>query len=533
MNPNQQTKSRRVFILSLVFVFLAVSVIFLVVTMINQAETNKLKRVEIDISEKSLVQSEQYLITYKINRITSDLRFVYDTMSFYFSNDGDYSNIERLWKAYSTTRTVYDQIRFLDLDGNEVIRVDYAPEGSYAIPPEQLQNKSDRYYFQQAIQLEQGQIYISPADLNVENGAIELPINPVVRLATPLFDQNGVKQGIVVLNYSASDILSQIASIAGSSYGYMFLLNSDGYWLYNSKDPYRDWAFSYDPDSPVKFPNYFPDEWETIHAGESGSFSTENGHFCYSTVAVSEQHMINNQGSMLSCDIGNWYIISYIPTPKNAGVYPSNALFDLASDSLEKYAPMYAILLLFSVVLATYITISKSKSSQVKYFSEYDTMTGAYNRRSGIERLTQVNKNLKKSNCLASICFIDVNGLKQVNDTLGHEAGDALLTAVSSAIRTQIRSEDFLIRLGGDEFLIVYSGIGEDEAEQAWQRILAALDIINQTENRRYLISVSHGIMALQCSRDEMLDDLLHMADVKMYEEKVKIKASVQILREQ
>ena len=243
--------------------------------------------------------------------------------------------------------------------------------------------------------------------------------------------------------------------------------------------------------------------------------------------------MINNQGSMLSCEIGNWYIISYIPTPKNAGVYPSNALIDLASDSLNKYAPMYAILLAFSVVLAFYITISKTKSSQVKYFSEYDTMTGAYNRRSGIERLSQIHKNLKKTNCLASICFIDVNGLKQVNDTLGHEAGDALLTAVSSAIHEQIRSDDFLVRLGGDEFLIVYSGIGEDEAEQAWQRILAALEAINQTENRKYLISVSHGIMSLQCSRDVMLDDLLHMADVKMYEEKVKIKANVQILREQ
>ena len=501
--------------------------------MIIQSNSNKLKRTEIDISEKSLVQSEQFLITYKINRITSDLRFIYDTMSFSFSSDDDYSNLERLWKSYSTERTVYNQMRFLDLDGNEVVRVDYAPEGAYAIPPEQLQNKSDRYYFQQAIQLEQGQIYISPADLNVENGAIELPINPVIRFATPLFDQNGVKQGIVVLNYSASDILSQIAILADRSNGYMFLLNSDGYWLYNSKDPYREWAFSYDPDSPVKFPNYFPDEWETILANDSGSFTTENGHFCYSTVPVSEQHMINNQGAMLSCEIGNWYMISYIPTPKNDGVYPSSALLDLASESLHKYAPMYAILLAFSAVLAFYITISKSKSSQVKYFSEYDTMTGAFNRRSGIERLSQVNKNLKKTNCLASICFVDVNGLKQVNDTLGHEAGDALLTAVSSAIRAQIRSEDFLIRLGGDEFLIVYSGIGADEAEQAWQRILAALETINQTENRKYLISVSHGIMALQCSRDVMLDDLLHMADVKMYEEKVKIKASVRILREQ
>ena len=500
--------------------------------MVDQSNANKLKRVEIDVSEESLVQSEEFFLNYKFNRLTSDLRFVYDTLYFQFPNDNDYSSIEKLWKSYSDTRVVYDQIRFLDLDGNEVIRVDYSPEGAYAIPKDQLQNKSDRYYFQQTVQLDQGQMYVSPADLNTENGAIELPINPVIRLATPFIDQIGVKRGIVVLNYSASDVLYQIASLADSSNGYMYLLNNDGYCLFNSKDPYRDWAFSYDSDSPVKFPNYFPDEWKTIQAGSSGSFSTDNGHFCYATVAVSEQHMTDNQGAMLSCDIGNWYIISYIPTPKNGGIYPSNALFDLASESLKKYAPMYALLLAFSGVLALFITISKSKSNLVKYFSEFDTMTGAYNRRSGIERLSQVYKNLKKTNCMASICFIDVNGLKQVNDTLGHEAGDALLTAVSSAIRAQIRSEDFLVRLGGDEFLIVYSGIGEGEAEQAWQRILVALEAINQTENRRYLVSVSHGIMALNCSGSMKLDDLLHMADVKMYEEKMKIKATVQILRE-
>ena len=141
---NQKTKSRRVFILSLVFVFLAVPVIFLVVTMVIQSNANKLKRVEIDVSEESLVRSEQFILNYKFNRITSDLQFVYDTLSFQFPNDNDYSSIEKLWKSYSDARTVYDQIRFLDLDGNEVIRVDYSSEGAYAIPKDQLQNKSDR-----------------------------------------------------------------------------------------------------------------------------------------------------------------------------------------------------------------------------------------------------------------------------------------------------------------------------------------------------------------------------------------------------
>lgn len=523
---------KKTFFLSFGLVFVAVTIIFLATTMLLQAEVNRVKRIEVDISERSLISSEEYLINYRINRLTSDLQFISDTLKQDFPADENYNEIEKLWFSYSNSRKVYDQIRFIDAEGNERIRVDYSNTGAIVIPQKDLQNKKDRYYFQQTIELDNDQIYISPLDLNVENGAIELPINPVIRFAKPFFDQNGVKKGIVILNYSAADILKQIASIASSSFGNIFFLNSDSYWLYNSHDAYTEWAFSYNPDSTVKFSSYFPKEWNLMSAGGSGTMVTENGYFCYITIPFDSIHTPDTAGSTVACEMGNSYIVSYIPAVSGAGTYPSSNIKNLAIASFQQYYPFYITILLFSAVLAGFITSSRTKSQQVKFFSEYDVMTNAYNRHAGIDKLSAMYRSLSKNSCNMSVCFIDVNGLKEVNDTLGHESGDELLTTVAKTISAHIRGNDFLIRLGGDEFLIVFQGIDESLAEAAWSRIVAEFDQINNTEQRKYLISVSHGIETLSCTLNQVLDNVLHQADAKMYDEKRRIKSNIQIIRE-
>ncbi len=525
------TNNKKTFLVSFFIILFTVSVLFMATTMIIKAESNKLKSVEIDVSERSLVDSEQYFITYKINRLISDLTFLRDTLSLNYPDNGDFSDLTALWLSYSNHRTVFDQIRFIDELGNEVVRVNYSDSGAYVTALEDLQNKSDRYYFTESISLDQNQVYMSPLDLNIENDAIELPIKPVIRLATPFFDSNGVKQGIVIVNYSANDILAQIASVATSSYGKIYFLNDDGYWLYNSGDPYTAWAFCYDEDSTVKFPNYFAKEWEIISGGGNGAIDNEDGYFCFTSIKVSDVSLSESKIKTVSCDVGNWYIVSYIPKSATSTVYPSSGIWDLTRQAFTEYYPFYIILFAFSLVLAGFVASSQEKSREVKFFSEFDAMTNAYNRRSGIDKLSSIYKNLSKFNCNTSICFLDVNGLKEVNDTLGHEAGDELIITVASVIRSNIRADDFLIRLGGDEFLIVFAGIDVDNAELVWNRIVAALDAINNSENRKYLISVSHGTESLSCAVVSPLDLVLHEADVKMYEEKRIIKSKIKIIR--
>ncbi len=523
---------KRIFFILFVVVFISISFIFLVITMLIHSDSDRIKRMEIDISGRSLIASEQYFITYRINRLTSDVQFISDTLEQNYPDDGDFSKIEILWSTYSDNRKIYDQIRYIDIQGNEVVRVNYSADGADVVPKDQLQNKKDRYYFQKASDLNRGQIYISPLDLNMENGAIELPIKPVIRLAEPIFDQNGAKKGIVILNYSASDILSQIAAIAANSFGVVSFLNADGYWLYNSVDGYKDWAFAYNPESTVKFPNYYPEEWESILAGGTGTLTTPNGYFAYAEISASTIQAFSLSELDLSNDIGNWYIVTFISNGTGVNNYPSNDLSSLALSTLRQYYFLYIAILLFSAVLAGLITSSRVKSRQVKYFSEYDVMTNAYNRHSGIDKLAEMYKALSKNNCSISVCFIDVNGLKEVNDALGHKAGDELIITVARIIRAHIRENDFIIRLGGDEFLIVFQGIDETIAENVWTRIVAEFDAINENEHRKYLISVSHGIKVLNCTLNQMLDNVLHQADIKMYDEKRQIKTDIRIIRD-
>lgn len=165
------------------------------------------------------------------------------------------------------------------------------------------------------------------------------------------------------------------------------------------------------------------------------------------------------------------------------------------------------------------------------YFNEliYDSLTKVYNRRSGLSKLSRMIQYDDRRQTTISLCFIDINGLKQVNDELGHRCGDELIVSSIDVIKKSIRDYDFIIRLGGDEFLIVFNGINEEVVENVWSRVVEAYEKINQEENRPYIISVSHGIVEHNTKERSELDNLIKEADEKMYLEKRKIKEELKI----
>ncbi len=131
--------------------------------------------------------------------------------------------------AFAQARQIYDQIRFIDAAGQEVIRINTGADGVSAIVPEdELQNKSGRYYFEDTMQLAPGELMISPLDLNVERGEIETPHKPVLRYGTPVV-VNGQTMGVVVTNILADNILDILAARDIPS----FLIDRDGYYLYH------------------------------------------------------------------------------------------------------------------------------------------------------------------------------------------------------------------------------------------------------------------------------------------------------------
>jgi len=133
--------------------------------------------------------------------------------------------------AFSRMRPHYYQIRYINQDGYEVVRVDSDGKTSWVVPVERLQFKKDRYYFIDAMRYEKGQCYVSPMDLNIEWGKIEIPHRPVVRVATPVFNSTGKKQGIVIINIFASYLIQQMQTMNIARGGSTYLVNKDGLYL--------------------------------------------------------------------------------------------------------------------------------------------------------------------------------------------------------------------------------------------------------------------------------------------------------------
>lgn len=105
----------------------------------------------------------------------------------------NYAVLERYMLNFAKVYTHYDQVRLLDALGQEQVRLNKLATGKFrAVNPALLQNKADRYYFTNAIDLPRDHTYISPIDLNVEFNQVELPHKPVIRFASPIYDQMSV-----------------------------------------------------------------------------------------------------------------------------------------------------------------------------------------------------------------------------------------------------------------------------------------------------------------------------------------------------
>ena len=170
------------------------------------------------------------------------------------------------------------------------------------------------------------------------------------------------------------------------------------------------------------------------------------------------------------------------------------------------------------VVSAREISDRKKMEERLRQMGMYDALTGLSNRASFEDAMWRAS--LPENSALI-VC--DVDGLKMVNDTMGHEAGDKYLVAVSAVIRNSFREEDLIARIGGDEFAILLSGPAALNASEAVRRLRAAIDLHNKA-NPDLSISLSIGFAS---TADTDRADLFKVADDAMYREKLHRRQSV------
>ncbi|HAG10516.1 MAG TPA: hypothetical protein DCK76_03830 [Desulfotomaculum sp.] len=162
------------------------------------------------------------------------------------------------------------------------------------------------------------------------------------------------------------------------------------------------------------------------------------------------------------------------------------------------------------------ITERKQMEEQLKYLSLHDNLTGLYNRTYFEQEMNRLQKGRFS---LIGIIVCDIDGLKFINDTQGHNAGDNLIISAAKAIRSSFRAEDMVARIGGDEFAVLLINCDSRTMENACRRIRQNITNHNKETSESYL-SVSIGY-AISIGEKVSVTDLFKEADNKMYKEKV------------
>ncbi len=191
--------------------------------------------------------------------------------------------LEEEYVRFSNSKGVYDQIRFLDEKGMEVIRINYNDGSPHLVPVEELQFKGNRYYFQETFRLQRPEVFVSPFDLNVEQGEIEQPHKPIIRFSAPVFDTNGEKRGVLIINYLGANMIEDFRKSFASSLGQAMLLQTEGYWLVGPSPEY-EWGFMFAEENGRSFKKEFPIAWQQILNEKTGQFQNANGLFTFATV---------------------------------------------------------------------------------------------------------------------------------------------------------------------------------------------------------------------------------------------------------
>ena len=218
---------------------------------------------------------------------------------------------ERFCIKFAQTTERYDQVRWLDERGQEKLRVNYRDRQAILIPPAELQDKSDRPYFRETIRLEKGEVYFSALDLNVEHGQIEKPIQPTLRIATPIFDAAGVRQGIIVLNYRADVLLERLREMRFSNDLEIHLLNQEGYWLLapNRSD---EWGWLLDRPNKTLIRANAP-LWRAMLIDDQGVFEDDDGIWSFERFNLADSALQERFGRITTISPITWRLLVRLP----------------------------------------------------------------------------------------------------------------------------------------------------------------------------------------------------------------------------
>jgi signal transduction histidine kinase len=302
-------------------------------------------------SGSHLVRLQADIIDRELHSVESDLRYLAGQAVLRNYLSGNAANKKELEEEYvllCRERGVYDQIRYLDAQGQERIRINYNDGRPSVVPEKELQSKANRYYFTQTMSLAPGGVFVSPLDLNVEHDEVERPFKPVIRFATPVLDQKNSKVGVLILNYLGQELIHKLAEVSVNFAGSAWLLNREGYFL-RGPSAGDEWGFMFEHGR--RFADYYPEEWKSVAMSGQGQIQTDRGLFSFQTlfpplkVTPERQVSLTKSEDQDLADAG-LIVVAHVP--------PYDLSFR-ANQLLRQLLLLWGVVLIMLLILAWYL----------------------------------------------------------------------------------------------------------------------------------------------------------------------------------
>ena len=162
----------------------------------------------------------------------------------------------------------------------------------------------------------------------------------------------------------------------------------------------------------------------------------------------------------------------------------------------------------------------KRMEEELKKLAHHDLLTGTYSRTYGLELIQRQVKLAKRNKTSFLLAYVDLDNLKKINDEFGHKEGDKALIQMANFFQSILREVDIIIRIGGDEFLLIFPDSSLKEIPIINERFNNNLIKLNQTIKKPYKIGFSIGVSCYDPDNPQSADELIRIADEKMYKEK-------------
>ncbi|GAB5415603.1 MAG: hypothetical protein Cons2KO_32060 [Congregibacter sp.] len=460
-----------------------------------------------------------------LRQVSTDVILMRESVEHSFTDDISMDELGAVLLDFAATNPAYDQLRYLNADGLEVLRVNNGPDAPYLVRDDALQDKSDAGYFAAASSLTREAILITPMDANREQGVIQYPIKAVMRVAAPVFEADGKRAGIVIINYLANELLSKLASVGNTAAGEALVISQRGR---NALDAFqaRDVStVAIESAPPAAFAERFSEAWAAMQSLDSGPVSDGlGGLVTFARLAPSQlqspadfispirwEMPLDQNGDFVSA----WYLGQHLTADRI-----ESTLNIGRSQSGASFWAFVCLLVAIAWMLALRIASLRLVAREMREAAGRDDLTGLLSRGEFDRRLESALAHAKRYDRPLALLYLDLNDFKTVNDTLGHAAGDKVLRHAAAVLKEAIRRSDIIGRLGGDEFAIVLTELrSADDILTITSHLRGKLAKPVSVEGR--LVSVGGSIGAASYPEDgDSSESLTQAADAAMYQDK-------------